>query len=78
MSSARYKLKTGQINFESLDNPGAYACVVIKNGVFHNLSDPLRQILIKALQQPSSSQPSAASVEVTPSRAATTDLEDMF
>lgn len=62
--SARYKLKTGQINFESLDNPGAYACVVIKDGQFHNLSDDLRRMLIDKLQQPQ--------------RAETTNLEDMF
>jgi hypothetical protein len=62
--SARYKLKTGQINFESLDNPGAYSCIVIKDGQFYNLSEDLRQMLIEKLQQPQ--------------RAETTSLEDMF
>ena len=45
-----YKLKSGQINFENLDNPGAYSCVVIKNGEFHNLTDDLRRLLLNALQ----------------------------
>lgn len=46
----RFKLKTGQINFESTTNPGAYSCVVIKNGVFQNLTEELRKILIDKLQ----------------------------
>lgn len=62
--SARYKLKSGQINFESLGNANAYSCVVIKNGEFHNLTEDLRLMLIDALQ--------------SPKRAETTTLEDMF
>jgi hypothetical protein len=65
--SNRYELKTGQINFESVQNRGGYACVVIKDGEFHNLNDELRQMLIDKLQQPTK-----------PVRAETTDIEDMF
>lgn len=61
---SEYCLKSGQINFENLDNRGAYACVVIKNGEFHNLTDELRDMLIKKLQ--------------SPPRAETTSIEDMF
>ena len=57
----KHRLKSGQINFESVENSGAYACVVIKNGEFFNLTDDLRQQLIDALQQPQ--------------RALTTDIE---
>lgn len=60
----KYELKTGQINFENVDNRDAYSCVVIKNGEFHNLTDDLRQLLIDALN--------------TPVRAETTNIEDMF
>lgn len=59
-----YELKTGQINFENTDHPGAYVCVVIKKGEFHNLSEPLRVMLIEKLQRP-----------VPP---AVTSAEDMF
>ena len=61
----RYELKTGQINFENTNNPGAYACVVIKNGEFVNLTDDLHRMLITKLQQP---------VRAVP----TPDIEDMF
>lgn len=67
--SARYRLKTGQINFESLDNPGAYSCVVIKNGEFFNLTDNLRDMLIDALQSPQ---------RAGTAKSESTNLEDMF
>jgi hypothetical protein len=60
-----YKLKTGQINFESLATPGAYSCVVIKDGEFYNLNDETREILINKLQSPGRAAP-------------TTNIEDMF
>jgi hypothetical protein len=47
-----YALRSGQINFESNSNSGSHACVVIKNGEFHNLTQDLRQILLDALQVP--------------------------
>lgn len=46
----KYKLKSGQINYESQENKGAYSCIVIRDGVFHNLSEDLRLDLIKHLQ----------------------------
>lgn len=49
-----YRLKSGQINFESIRNPGSYNCVVIKNGEFFNLTDDLRQQLIDKLQNQTS------------------------
>lgn len=65
-SSKDYELKTGQINFENTNNRGAYACIVIKNGVFHNMTEPLRELLLEALQKPK--QPLRAE----------TSIEDMF
>lgn len=59
-----YTLRSGQINFQDNENRGAYACVVIKNGEFYNLTDDLRQILLTALQKPEETK--------------TTNLEDMF
>jgi hypothetical protein len=44
-----HKLKSGQINFENTAHAGSFACVVIKDGVFHNLSDEMREQLITAL-----------------------------
>lgn len=49
---SKHKLKSGQINFENQDHPGAFSCVVIKNGVFHNITDEFKDVLIKALQEP--------------------------
>lgn len=68
--SSRYTLKSGQINFESNENKGAYACVVIKDGEFFNLTDDLRRMILDALQ-----------VNQAPSgrnNTESTDLEDMF
>lgn len=61
----RYKLKSGQINYQSLENPGSYACIVIKDGVFHNLSEDIRLDLIKQLQNAAPKQE-------------TVDLDSMF
>ncbi len=63
---SKYNLKSGQINFESKENIGAFACVVIKNGKFHNLTSDLRMQLVKLLQQHDCDKP----IEQT--------LEDMF
>ena len=60
------KLKSGQINYESQENKGAFACIVIRDGVFHNLSEEQRLDLIKILQ----SQGTETKPDV--------DLEDMF
>lgn len=62
--SERYTLKSGQINFENNSQKGSYSCVVIKDGVFHNLNDDHRRQLLKALN--------------APQRAETNELEDMF
>lgn len=61
----RSKLKSGQINYESLDNKGAFSCIVIRDGVFHNLTEDLRLDLIKQLQNAAPKQ------EVI-------DIDDMF
>lgn len=61
----RSKLKSGQINYESLDNKGAFNCIVIRDGVFHNLTEDLRLDLIKQLQNAAPKQ------EVI-------DIDDMF
>lgn len=61
----RHKLKSGQINYESLENRGSYSCIVIKDGVFHNLSEDIRLDLIKQLQNAGQRQ------EVI-------DIDDMF
>jgi c-di-GMP-binding flagellar brake protein YcgR len=47
----KYKLKSGQINFENVDISGSYACVVIKDGKFTNLTRDLRMQLVKLLQE---------------------------
>ena len=62
---SNYTLKSGQINFQNNDQPGAYSCVVIKDGKFHNLTDDLRKILIDLLQKEGDAP-------------ATSSLEDMF
>lgn len=61
----KYKLKSGQINYESLENQGAYHCVVIRDGVFYNLKEDQRLDLIHHLMSLAPSQE-------------TVDLEDMF
>lgn len=48
--SMGYKLKSGQINYESDVDRGAYSCIVIRDGVFHNLSEEMRLDLISRLQ----------------------------
>jgi hypothetical protein len=63
-----YKLKSGQINFESLTNKGAYACIVIRDGVFHNMTDEQRLELIHILQN---NNPHIKQKEEV-------DLDDMF
>ena len=63
--SDRYKLQSGQINFKSLDNTNSYSCIVIKDGVFYNMTDDLKKMLIAAIN--------------APVRAVSTpDIEDMF
>lgn len=62
-TARKYRLKSGQINFESIENSGAYECVVIKNGRFHNLTDQLRAQLIEALSGPE--QPGPETEELT-------------
>ncbi len=64
--TAKYRLKSGQINYENTASKGAYACVVIRDGIFHNLSEDIRVDLIRALQNYASD------------RKETVDLEDMF
>lgn len=65
----RYKLKSGQINYESQENKGAYSCIVIRDGVIHNMSEDVRLDLIRILE--SYAPDKAQSKE-------TVDLEDMF
>lgn len=45
----KYELHSGQINFRNLDNTGSYSCIVIKDGVFYNLNDHLKELLLKAI-----------------------------
>lgn len=45
----QYKLKSGQINFENVNQPGAYSCVVIRDGQIHNLTDDLKKLLLNAI-----------------------------
>lgn len=58
-----HTLKSGQINFENNDNPGAFSCIVIKNGRFYNMKPEHKQMIIDAMNAPE---------EPTPT------LEDMF
>lgn len=46
-----YVLTSGQINFQSNNNKNAYSCVVIKNGVFYNMTDEHRELIIRALDK---------------------------
>lgn len=64
--SKNYRLKSGQINFESTVHSGSYSCVVIKDGVFHNMTEDLRQMLLDALQAPNGPE----NVEIS--------IDDMF
>lgn len=43
-------LKSGQINYQSEYSDKGYNCVVIRDGVFHNLSEKQRLDLIKRLE----------------------------
>lgn len=63
--ATKYKLKSGQINYESQENKGAYSCIVIRDGVFHNLSEEIRLDLIKQLENAGKKQEPI-------------DIEDMF
>lgn len=63
----RYRLKSGQINYESTDTAGVYSCIVIRDGIFHNLSEDQRIDLIKQLENLA---PKKEQVLI--------DLEDMF
>ncbi len=65
----RSKLKSGQINYESLETRGAYSCIVIRDGEFHNLSEDQRLDLIAHLE-------ALAPGKENPAK--TVDLEDMF
>lgn len=64
--SIKYKLKSGQINYEDENQPGCYSCIVIREGVFHNLLEEQRLDLIKILQ----SQGTEPKLDI--------DLDDMF
>lgn len=64
--TTEYKLKSGQINYESQKNRGSFSCIVIRDGVFHNLSEEQRIDLIKILE----SQVPHSETDI--------DLEDMF
>lgn len=68
---AKYRLKSGQINYESQESKGAFACIVIRDGVFHNLSEDQRLDLIRILEDYAPDAPSARKKQ-------TVDLEDMF
>lgn len=59
-----FKLQSGQINFKSLNNSNTYMCIVIKDGVFYNMTEELKTMLI-------------AAINAHP-RAETSNLEDMF
>ena len=63
------KLWSGQINYKCLDNTSAYCCIVIRDGVFHNLSEDQRLDLIKHLE-------SLGKKSSIPANKV--DLEDMF
>lgn len=65
----KYRLKSGQINYESLENKGAYSCIVIRDGVIHNMTEDVRLDLIRVLESYApNTQQAKPSV----------DLEDMF
>lgn len=63
VNNHKYELKSGQINFENVNQRGAYACIVIRDGKIYNLTDDLRQLLLAALNK----EPEIS-----------VDLEDMF
>lgn len=42
-------LTSGQINYQDDDNKAAYICIVIKDGVFHNMTEEIRLDLIERL-----------------------------
>ena len=63
----QYRLKSGQINYESVSERGAYYCVVIRDGAFHNLSEDQRLDLIKHLENAAPKKDDGL-----------IDLEDMF
>ena len=66
--STNYRLKSGQINFENTQHSGSYSCVVIKDGVFYNMTEDLRQMLLSALQAPNGPEPQKDAM----------NIEDMF
>ncbi len=68
---SKYTLKSGQINFESNENSGAYACVVIRDGQFYNLTESLRTQLIGLLQPPNGPERQNPEKQEI-------DVEDMF
>jgi hypothetical protein len=63
------KLTSGQINFQCQKQRNAYSCIVIKDGVFHNMSERHRLELIRILEN-SEQQPTKSKEDV--------DLESMF
>ena len=67
------KLKSGQINYENTEQKGAYSCIVIRDGVFHNLSESQRLDLISILQDCS---PTAKKDELD--NDLDVDFDDMF
>jgi hypothetical protein len=71
----KYKLKSGQINFESQENTGAYACVVIKDGKFFNLTDELQDLLMEAIR---CSKNTEDIPDKQPNGPKINNLEDMF
>ncbi len=64
--SKGYKLWSGQINYKSLDDKGAYACIIIRDGIFHNLTEEQRIDMIRQLEL------------LAPVKQENIDLEDMF
>lgn len=48
--ASRSRLKSGQLNYENPDSKGVFTCIVVRDGVFHNLSEDQRLDLIKILQ----------------------------
>lgn len=67
------KLSSGQINYQDNDNKAAFTVIVIKNGEFHNMTEPIRLDLIERLQALAPNVKKDAPIVQQP-----VDLEDMF
>lgn len=66
-------LTSGQINYQDDDNKAAYVCIVIKDGVFHNMTEEIRLDLIERLSSLSPLAKKDLTITQQP-----IDLEDMF